>query len=57
MFNKINRRTAMSALVALGMFAGIVAPAAAGDMTFTLATLAPKLTSVRSQWPRYSRPW
>ena len=38
MFNKINRRAAMSALVAAGMFAAGAAPAAAADMTFTLAT-------------------
>ena len=38
MFNKINRRTAMSALVAAGMFAAGAAPAAAADMEFTLAT-------------------
>ena len=38
MFNKINRCAAMSALVAAGMFAAGAAPAAAADMTFTLAT-------------------
>ncbi len=38
MINKMNRRTAMSALVAVGMFAARAAPAAAADMTFTLAT-------------------
>jgi len=38
MINKMNRRTAMSALVAVGMFAAGAAPAAAADMTFTLAT-------------------
>ena len=38
MIHKMNRRTAMSALVAVGMFAAGAAPAAAADMTFTLAT-------------------
>ena len=38
MFYKINRRTVMSALVAVGMFAASVAPTTAKDMTFTLAT-------------------
>ena len=38
MINKMNRRTAMSALVAAGMLAASAAPAAAADMTFTLAT-------------------
>jgi len=38
MINKINRRTAMSALVAAGMLAASSAPAVAADMTFTLAT-------------------
>jgi tripartite ATP-independent transporter DctP family solute receptor len=38
MINKMNRRTAMSALVAAGMLAASSAPAVAADMTFTLAT-------------------
>ena len=39
MINKMNRRTAMSALVAVGMFAAGAAPVAAADMTFTLSLI------------------
>ena len=38
MYNKINRRTAMAALLALGMVGGASAPSNAADITFTLAT-------------------
>ena len=57
MINKMNRRTAMSALVAVGMFAAGAAPAAAADMTFTLATSGSETDQRSVAMPRCSHRW
>ena len=47
MMNKINRRTAMTALVAVGMLGGVSTASHAADVTFTMATSASE-TDMRS---------